>query len=127
MEKQIVTKRDVTSGNWGAYLIFLLTGYVISGILLLLLAFFLYRFQLNESVVKIGIIIVYMVSTFAIGFLAGKKAKNKKFLWGFLMGVGYYLVLALMSLIMHSAGSGVELATTFLLCAGGGTLGGMLS
>lgn len=109
------------------YFLFLAISYVVTGVLLLLLAFLLYQFQLSRNAVSAGIILIYLISTFVAGFLAGKKAKQKKFLWGFLMGVAYYLVLAGMSLAMHSAEGGMGMLTTFLICAGGGTLGGMLS
>lgn len=110
-----------------AYLIFLLISYVLTGILLLLLAFLLYRFQLSGKAVAAGVIVIYIVSTFVGGFLAGKKAKNKKYLWGLLMGTCYFVILAALSFLTNSASGGVGFLTSFLLCAGGGMLGGMLS
>ena len=109
------------------YLIFLLLSYVLTGVLLLLLAFLLYRFQLSGKTVAAGVIIIYIVSTFFGGFLAGKKAKSRKYLWGLMMGVGYFIILAALSFLTNSAGGGVGFVTSFLLCAGGGMLGGMLS
>lgn len=109
------------------YLIFLLLSYVLTGILLLLLAFLLYRFQLSGKTVAAGVIVIYIVSTFFGGFLAGKKAKSRKYLWGLLMGVGYFVILAALSFLTNSASGGVGFVTSFLLCAGGGMLGGMVS
>lgn len=109
------------------YLIFLLLSYVLTGILLLLLAFLLYRFQLSGKTVAAGVIVIYIISTFFGGFLAGKKAKSRKYLWGLMMGVGYFLILAALSFLTNAAGGGVGFVTSFLLCAGGGMLGGMLS
>lgn len=126
-QQQFKGKMEWTGGSPAAYLVFLLSSYVLTGVLLLLLAFLLYQFQWSEKAVKIGIVCIYLLSTFLAGFLAGKKAKNKKFLWGLFMGIGYYGILAIMSMLLKSPGSGMEIVTTFLLCAGGGTLGGMLS
>ena len=36
--------------------------YIISGVLLLLLAFLLYKMELTESVVKIAVIVIYIIS-----------------------------------------------------------------
>lgn len=107
----------------------LLASYVVTGFLLLLIAGLLYRFQLDEGKVRIGIIITYILSCFAGGFLAGKMMKSRKFLWGVLLGLLYFLIMTLVSLAVNrelqSSSSGF--ITAFLLCMGGGMLGGMLS
>ena len=110
-----------------ACLFFILMAYVLTGVLLFLLAFFLYRFQLSRQAVNVGVIVIYLVSTFLAGFLAGKKAGSKKFLWGFFMGVGYFLILAVISLMAGTGTEGSSFMPSFFLCALGGTLGGMVS
>ena len=110
-----------------AYLFFILMAYVLTGILLLILAFLLYRFQLSSQTVGAGVILIYLASTFLAGFLAGKKAKSRKWLWGFLMGAGYFLILAILSLVTHSAEENGKFLPSLFLCVGGGMLGGMLS
>lgn len=124
-----MTKKEEERRNLApmAYVVFLAFSYILTGLLLLLLAFLLYQFQLSKKAVFVGIILIYLVSTFLAGFLAGKKAKSRKYLWGFLMGAAYFLVLAGMSLLMNSPEGSSGFLTSFLLCAGGGTLGGMLS
>lgn len=110
-----------------AGLFFILMAYVLTGILLLVLAFLLYRFQLSSQTVGAGVILIYLASTFLAGFLAGKKAKNRKWLWGLLMGAGYFVILAAVSLMTHSAGENGKFLPSLFLCVGGGMLGGMLS
>ena len=107
----------------------LLFSYVLTVGLLLLLALFLYRFQLREKTVTIGIIVIYVVSSFFAGFLSGKRMGSRKFLWGLFAGVLYFTVLVLVSLIVDHGVSGfsANLITTFFICAGSGMLGGMLS
>lgn len=107
----------------------LLFSYILTGALLALLAFLLYKVGLTEKIVSIVIIAIYVAATFFAGFMAGKKLKNRKFLWGLLMGSAYFLVLAGISLVLGKpAGQlGDSVATTLVLCAAGGMLGGMLS
>lgn len=122
--------------NWNVYttsmvrvMKALLAAYVVTGLLLLAIAGFLYRFQWDEGKVQIGIILTYILSCFIGGFLAGKMMKSRKFLWGVLLGLLYFLVMTLVSVAVNrelqSSSSGV--ITSFLLCMGGGMLGGMLS
>ena len=59
----------------------LLFSYIVTTILLFLLAFLLYKLQWKESVVAVAIIVIYVAATFFAGFLAGKKMQNRKFLW----------------------------------------------
>lgn len=107
----------------------LLCAYVVTGIMLLILTVLLYKLGLSEENVNAGIILIYVISTFSGGFVIGKFAKVRKFLWGLLAGVLYFILLLLISLgIYHSLqGEAAHLVTTFLLCAGGGMLGGMVS
>ena len=61
--------------------------------------------------------------------MIGKLTGVKRFLWGLLAGILYFALLLLISLgVYHSLqGEAGNLLTTFLLCAGGGMLGGMVS
>ncbi|OUP20271.1 hypothetical protein B5F29_06315 [Lachnoclostridium sp. An196] len=105
----------------------LLVSYLLTGGLLLLLAGLLYRFRLDEGKIQIGIILIYIVSCFAGGFLAGKMMKSRKFLWGVLLGLLYFLIMTLVSLAVNRGlqDGTTSYFTTFLLCMGGGMLGGM--
>ena len=107
----------------------LLCAYAATGIMLLILTLLLYKAGLSEENVNAGIILTYIISTFAGGFVIGKLMGVRKFLWGLLTGVLYSVLLLLISLgVYHSVqGEPVNLLTTFLLCAGGGMLGGMVS
>lgn len=107
----------------------LLAAYIATGILLLLLAFLLYKLQLPESKVNIGIVAIYVASGFLAGFLMGKMMKTRKFLWGAAAGFAYFVILSIISLAVGQGFSGdsSHFVTTLILCAAGGTLGGMLS
>jgi len=107
----------------------LLFAYMITGILLLILALLLYRFRLSENVVDIGIVVTYILSAFIAGWISGKKMENRRFLWGLMMGCIYFFVLVGISLLVNHTIRDVTMHfwTTFFVCAGSGMLGGMLS
>jgi putative membrane protein (TIGR04086 family) len=107
----------------------LFASYFITGILLLCLSMLLYKFHISQSVVNIGIVVIYCLSTFFTGFLAGKSRKQKKFIWGLLLGVAYFVLLCLISLAVNSSIKDLSgnFLTSLLLCAGSGMLGGMFS
>ena len=107
----------------------LLCAYVMTGILLLILTVLLYKAGLSEENINAGIILTYVISTFSGGFVIGKLAGVKKFLWGLLLGIMYFVLLLLISLgIYHSLQSYLlNRVTTLLRGAGGGMLGRMVS
>ncbi|MCI8464351.1 MAG: TIGR04086 family membrane protein [Lachnospiraceae bacterium] len=107
----------------------LLFSYILTGILLLILSFLLYKMKLSRSQIHMGVYVVYVLSCLFGGFLAGKQIKNRRFLWGGLTGILYFTLLFLISLLLNQ-GIHVEvpgLLLNFVLCAGSGTIGGMLS
>ena len=107
----------------------LLVSYVVTGVLLLLLAMALYRLELNEKSVSAAVIVIYVLSTLVGGIVIGKLAKVRRFLWGLLLGGSYFTLLMLITLgVYHTfSGDGVHFLTTFVLCAGGGMAGAMIS
>ena len=107
----------------------LFISYLLTGILLFTLAFVLYKLRLSNTQVQTGVYLIYILSCFLGGFLAGKKIKTRRFLWGMLVGGLYFAVLFLVSSL---AGRPVESGFSYLLlvlaiCLAGGTSGGMLS
>lgn len=106
----------------------LFAAYLTTIILLLLLAFGLYKLDLSEQAVQGGITAIYVLSAFIGGRVAGKLAKNRRFFWGLIVGVCYFLLLVVISVLAYRSTPEVsELAVSILLCLAGGMLGGMLS
>ena len=107
----------------------LLVSYIVTGILLLVLAVLLYKLNLDKGKVTAGITGIYVVSAFAGGFLIWKLQKVRKFIWGLILGMLYFLLLVLVSVgVYHTLqGDTMQIVTTLILCAAGGMLGGMLS
>ncbi len=133
MQREINLRGRGATQEGGIPLFFLLKSllfsYILTAGLLLLLAFFLFKFDLTEKLVSVAIIAIYVAATFFAGFVTGKRQNSRKFLWGLLMGAAYFVVLALVSLAVKQSPDtlGQSFFTTLVLCAGGGMLGGMLS
>jgi len=103
-----------------------LTAYVVTVLLLFILAFLLYKLELDEGKVTIGIIAVYVISCLIGGFAAGRSNRSRKFLWGLLTGSVYFLILLLVSFGSgKAAGDVLSLSTGAIICMGSGMIGGM--
>ena len=107
----------------------LLASYIVTGILLLVLTFFMYKFELNEKIVSAAIVGIYVVSTLIGGVIIGKLTKSKRYLWGMVLGILYFVLLLLITLGVYRTlnGDSVSIVTSLILCAGGGMTGGMIS
>lgn len=103
--------------------------YILTAVLLLVLAFSLYQFHLMENQVNLGVNAIYIIVCLIGGILAGKAAKVRRFIWGLLTGCAYFLILLFVSFLVHkNIGSNInELLLIFAMCAGSGTIGGMIS
>ena len=75
----------------------LLFSYIATAILLTVLAFGLYKLRLRPAQVSAAVNIIYAITCFFGGFLAGKALRQRRFFWGLLTGLAYFLVLLLMS------------------------------
>ena len=107
----------------------LLASYIVTGILLLVSTFFMYKFELNEKIVSAAIVGIYVVSTLIGGMIIGKLTKSKRYLWGMVLGIIYFVLLLLITLGVYRTlnGDSVSIVTSLILCAGGGMTGGMIS
>ena len=107
----------------------LLASYIVTGISLLVLTFFMYKFELNEKIVSAAIVGIYVVSTLIGGMIIGKLTKSKRYLWGMVLGIIYFVLLLLITLGVYRTlnGDSVSIVTSLILCAGGGMTGGMIS
>ncbi len=124
-----IIRRQENGIPWGSLLIYLFCTFVVTALILLLLAMLLYKMNVSREVISGGIIVTYALSCFLGGFLAGKRMKEKRFLWGLGMGVAYFVILLIVSIVANGSFKEVtdSLFTTLILCVGGGMLGGMLS
>lgn len=106
----------------------LLISYVVTALMLLLMALLLFKLELDENKISMGMIAVYVLSCFLGGFAAGKGGRNRRFLWGLLTGALYFVILTAVSFGMGGTREGMlSLITVGVLCLGSGMIGGMLA
>lgn len=117
------------SENVKSFVKILLAMYAVTAVLLLLLALLVQKFSLEDGAVSVGISVVYVISTFLGGFLAGKVQKTKKFIWGILMGLFYVIVMLGATLAVKGGfhGEMSDFIGNLVLAAAGGMIGGMVS
>lgn len=93
------------------------------------LALLLYKFHFNDNVIHTSIMIIYFLANFLGGFLIGKAKNEKKFVWGLLTGITYFILLSLISFIVTRGfySDPASAFFAFLACCAGGIFGGMLA
>lgn len=107
----------------------LLFSYIVSGLLLFLLAFLMLKIDLSGTIVNGGIIVIYILSCFIGGFIMGKDSEQRRFIWGLITGILYFVILLIVSTIMNTF-TGIDsarLLSVLFICGFSGMLGGMLS
>lgn len=118
----------------------LLISLFVAAILLCLFAFILYKGSLSGLVEDVFVLGIYLVASLVGGFFLGRKEEQKRFLWGILFGVVFFLVVWILGNVflgMIDIGNlakadetAMDLGARFrilLLCALSGMVGGMLS
>ena len=96
--------------------------YIITAVMLLLLALGLYKLGLSEWQVTAGIIITYAISVFVGGYCLARRQRTGKMLWGIGFGIVYCAVLVIVSLAI-SRGVSMDVssiirAAVVSVCAG---------
>lgn len=103
--------------------------YLFSACMLFLLALGLYKFGFGSDKLRLGIMAIYGVSGFLGGFISGKISETRKYLWGIISGLSYFLVLFIISLVVNGGfeQEAGNVIVQLALCTGCGMLGGMLA
>lgn len=107
----------------------LIVSYLVTTIMLLLFALALWKLDFSQDVLKGASLVLYILSAGIGGFYIGKKQKEKKFLWGMLLGASYFLVMFLITVLTGGffGSFGIHFFTTLFICVMSGTLGGMVA
>ncbi len=102
---------------------------VVTIVLLFILTFLLYKLQFQDQTLLIGIGIIYFMANFVGGYIIGKVKQQKRFIWGIAVGFTYFIILAIVSILMTSGifQNGVPAVIACICCVFGGALGGMIS
>ena len=104
----------------------LLVSVVVTVICLCILAFLVYKMQWGEKPVSVGVIVIYVLSSFAAGRVLAHGFLKKKALLGLLGGGLYFLFLCIVSLAVNGNEAFLtgDFLTTALICLAGGMIGG---
>lgn len=107
----------------------LLCTYITTLLMLLIMTLLFYKLQISNGKIMIGVYITYVLSNFIGGFIFGKIAGRKKYLFGMMVGAVYFLILLLISIIIMKEPNifTTDSLYALLACVGGGMLGGMIS
>ena len=103
--------------------------FLVTLLLLVLVAFFWYKLDIASSVIGGMLVASYIISNFIGGWIIGKNAEKRKFLWGLLLGIGYFLIICLVSFLgnAYTLGDIKDLCLVGILCSLSGMFGGMVS
>ncbi len=102
---------------------------VVTIVMLLIIAFLLFKFNLSDSAIMVGVYVTYVVSCFVGGFIIGKVRGEKKYLWGMVVGFTFFITLSIISLIVTGVlySDGMRTIGSIAACVIGGALGGMIA
>jgi len=107
----------------------LLLSYIVTAFVILILSFLMLKLNLTGAITVGGINFAYIISCMAGGFYVGKKVEQRSFLWGLIMGIFYFIIFMILSILMNQ-GTSLQMGnlfTVFLMCGVSGMLGGMIS
>lgn len=117
----------------GEKVVYLLKGLLfsslITGILLLLIAFLMYRTGLSESIAAPMVVAAYILGALIGGFYFARHAAARRFLWGLLFGVAFYAVYLLVAACYGTLLSMqiTEMVSMLVFSVVAGMAGGMIS
>lgn len=111
------------------YVIVLAGMFILSAILLAIMAAVIWKTDAGAGAVSGCVIAVYIITNFIGGFVAGKRAGKHKFLWGIATGAVYFAVILLVGIwFMGSEINGSsEMITSAMICIISGMFGGMIA
>lgn len=106
-----------------------LLSYVVTLFLLLTISFLMLKTGMSAGGASIAIIAVYVIASFVGGYYLGKHVEEKRYVWGLVVALVYFMFYILISLLVKGDTPTVfmDYINTLLIISLGGMLGGMLS
>ena len=98
-------------------------------VLLLTVSYLYYRFRIDDKKITWGVLVIYFAASFVGGFVYGKIKEKNKFLYGIGVGLLYFAVLFLVSVVVRHNGIVLNGQAVYAVlgCMFGGMAGGMLA
>lgn len=102
--------------------------WLLTGVLLIILSYLKYFFDLPNEWIDFSILMIYFISCLLGGIVSVKVIAGRRFLIGVILGAIYFLILLIISLIFQSPGvfNARNILTILSICVGSGMLGAML-
>ena len=126
--KQNRSRNNQLINNLKLFLVTTLAAMVIAAVLLVLAAFLLEKLGLSEGQVQLLVFAIYLLSALSAGLIAGKLQREKKFMWGALAGLVWFVVVLVASMSLNRMAIDTSGLFPAIVCmVGGGMLGGMLA
>lgn len=107
----------------------LLAEIIVSVILILVAAYVVLKMSPPDEYISYLIIAIYVISSLFGGFIAGKIMGKRKFIWGFVAGALYVMVILGVTMVVKgniSSGT-IGLMKMIIPALAGGMFGGMIS
>lgn len=106
---------------------FILISYIVSLLLIVLLAALLAYTSLPEAVSAPAVSAITYFAAFLSGFLTARSAGGRGWMWGMLSGIGNILLLSIAGLLLYSGAPAPGRVLVTAICGGiAGAVGGIL-
>ena len=107
----------------------LIRSFIVSFILLLIFAMIMFVGDISNNVVGVMVVVTYFISTLIGGLYIGSKADKNKYMWGIILGVAYFALLIMVSILSNKGDLTLDLSVIIALIVStiGGMVGGMVS
>lgn len=105
----------------------LLLSFLISIIILCLMALLMWKLSLSDGQVKTELYLSYLLSCLFGGFCFGHIFPKRRILWGLCFGIGYFVLLALVCVVVAKATLSYPAFLVLGLCCLGGCAGSFFS
>lgn len=111
------------------YVIILSGMFIASALLLAVMAALIWKTGAGAGTASGCITVVYIVSNFVGGFMAGRKASKHKFMWGIAVSAAYFAIIVLAGVwfMGNKLVVSPEIVTGAMICIISGMFGGMLA
>lgn len=105
-----------------------LVSFVLTALLLVVVAFVLYQTKASVEHMGGAILLVYAIASFVGGMIFSAQKDSRHYLMGGLFGLAYFIIIYGVSAVWNKSISAMfpAMLTTFLVCILAGMLGGML-
>ncbi len=113
--------------TWQSITAGIVTGIIITVLIIMLLAGFLVKYDIPLNSVKFLLFIPAIISGFFAGAVTGKYVRSKGFLWGFVSSVSVAVVLLITLLLINSFSVNPIIILLIPVYAISGSIGGIIT